>query len=1836
MPAKIGIILAVDGEREFREAMSNATTAAAAMKAQIKEVTQEYANNANSLEALQAKEKALKSAQEALGRATAAAKDGQANAQKAVDKYTSAIEKQDTKISEAKRELERLKKTYGEGSAEVKKQEKYLDELNSEQDENKRKLQAAENGLNKWKKKVSDATTAELKNSQALDKNSKYLDEAENSADHCAKSIDRFGKEMKDSGKAADEAGRSWEEAFKIAAAGKAMDLAGSAVGALKDALVNGAKAAVEVGSNFESSMSNVAALSGATGTVLDQLSVKAQELGRTTKFSASEAADAFGYMALAGWDTQQMLDGVDGVMQLAAASGMDLASASDMVTDYLSAFNMEASEASKMADMLAYAQAHSNTTAEQLGEAYGNCAAGLNTAGQSIDTVTAMLEAMANQGTKGSEAGTALNAIMSQITQKMEDGAIQIGDTAVAVQDSEGNFRDLTDILADVEAATDGMGTAQKSAALAGVFNRTALSGLNQILNEGVDKVKGYRDELNNSAGSAQAMADTMNNNLQGAITEAGSAAEGLGIAIFDQVAGPMTTAVRTATDIINKITDAITPQKSALEQFIDEIEQGNERVRALIDNASNTANSADIYATKLDGYKEVLLEVAGATEQTEFQKYQVAQIVRELGGQIPELAAAWDEESKSLNMNREEIIKLMDTYKSSMIMKAYTDALTDSYSALADATLHEMQAQDAYNTAHEKTQQAIENSIGSVETLGNQYYKVNKSVAELTDEENQAKQVLEEATQARTDAESSVESYEALLDELKKKYPELADELDKYSEATNNASNNTDNLKEKTGEMADVEDEATKKVREAFENMQKSIGDAVKSSISFFEEFNGGSEVNLKTVIENLESQVKGLDNWKSNMERLAGEAGSGMTQEFYDYLVQMGPKSANLVDELVKSLDKGDGKFEKVVEDWTKAMELSDTSQILATYTTAGEEFAKQTGAGWEGGIASVSGQITESAETVGKDAGNALILGGTESIEAGAGEIANAAENVFTGARTTIEGMSANYTSTGQLLMQGVASGMTAESGTVSQASEGVATAANSSASNTAAQFTASGQALAAALGTGISNNKAAVTSAADAVAREAAEAASNKSGNFNSAGRGLSSALGSGIKGNQSVATSAAAVVAAAAAGKAYGYQSSFKSAGKSMSSGLASGIRSGKSSAINAAVEVAAAALAAAKKKLGINSPSKEFEKVGVQINQGWAAGITSSQSLVADALTGSKKLIDKNNKDARILMKRFKNDFGAKKTDDKGKKNKNYYSDYLRGAEKALEQYQVMRDMSMEEELKYWEEVQKHLKRRSDEWYDVQKKIKDLNTDIAEEKKAKKEEEREKKREEREKRKEEKAKQREEAQKQREEEAAKRQELYDNQRRRREEAYEKLQTKRDNQDKILDNWKIYHDMSLKAEAQYWNKARKQFKEGTALRIEADQKYFEAQKAWKDKRAELKQEELEQEQEINSRLASEIEDLTKTYEDAVEERKSSILSSMSLFEDWDSTGYTADILKRNLQHQVEGLKLWEAEMKSLRKKALPEEFVKELEDMGPDATASIWSLNRMTAGELDEYVKLWKEKGEIATKEAKRQNKDLLAETKTEIAERKSTAKSEIKALREQLKADLAEVSTDIDKSLLTILKKSGSLTEQTLAAMIAEINDPKPKNELRKGSIALSLSITGGMSDGMKTSLPSVKTTAADTVDKTLGAMKKKVSDHAASKENIGTSIATSIAAGMTRNTSVVADSARQMIIAAMTAANAQVDAEWSNRSMAGIRSINNLISPVGVSSQAVTRDPTQANMERLLRQVTLISEQLARTQLVVDTGALVGAIQPAMSTQQAAVTIRRNRGML
>lgn len=372
------------------------------------------------------------------------------------------------------------------------------------------------------------------------------------------------------------------------------------AAGAVKDFCSE----VVEIGQTFETSMSKVSALSGATGDDLATLEAKARELGASTTFSASQAADALGYMALAGWDTEQMLAGVGSVLTLAQAGEMELAAASDLVTDYLSAFNMEASETARMVDVLAYAQANANTTVEGLGMAFKNCAANANAAGMDVETTSAAISMMANQGLKGSEAGTALNAVLRDMTEKMEDGAIAIGDQSVAVMDAEGNYRDFTDILADVQAATNGMGDAEKAAALQSTFTADSIKGLNLMLNAGADEMVGFRDELYGCAGAAEETAATMTDNLGGDLAAMNSAFEELSLKIYDGLQEPLRSAVQF-------ITGTVVP---GIEGFMAWLTTGTQEFDEFGNVVGETASPLSQLASTVQSMVPVLAAAGGA----------------------------------------------------------------------------------------------------------------------------------------------------------------------------------------------------------------------------------------------------------------------------------------------------------------------------------------------------------------------------------------------------------------------------------------------------------------------------------------------------------------------------------------------------------------------------------------------------------------------------------------------------------------------------------------------------------------------------------------------------------------------------------------------------------------------------------------------------------------------------------------------------------------------------------------------------------------------------------------------------------------------------------------------------------------------------------------------------------------------------------------------------------------------------------------------------------------------------------------------------------------------
>lgn len=415
----------------------------------------------------------------------------------------STISKQEDTLQQLKQRYVDVATEQGETSDEARELARQIQDLSSELHENKTKLSDAE---------------------YAADKLDNSLEEVESSA---KKADDGFTM-------------------FKATLANLAADAIMRAVDGIKNLVGN----VIELGQNFTSTMSEVSAISGATGEDFEKLEACAREYGATTVFSASNAAEALKYMSLAGWDADQSTSALGGVLNLAAASGMELGAASDMVTDYLSAFAMEAGDAAYFADLLSYAQSHSNTTAEALGEAYKNCAANLNAAGQDVETVTSLLEGMANQGYKGSEAGTAMAAIMRDITNGMKDGAIKIGETSVAVMDAQGNFRDLTDILTEVEAATNGMGDAERAVALSSTFTADSTKGLNLILNEGMDNIAGYEEELRGASESAEEMANIMNDNLSGDVAAMNSAFEELGLKIYDALESKLRAGVQFITN--------------------------------------------------------------------------------------------------------------------------------------------------------------------------------------------------------------------------------------------------------------------------------------------------------------------------------------------------------------------------------------------------------------------------------------------------------------------------------------------------------------------------------------------------------------------------------------------------------------------------------------------------------------------------------------------------------------------------------------------------------------------------------------------------------------------------------------------------------------------------------------------------------------------------------------------------------------------------------------------------------------------------------------------------------------------------------------------------------------------------------------------------------------------------------------------------------------------------------------------------------------------------------------------------------------------------------------
>lgn len=382
-----------------------------------------------------------------------------------------------------------------------------LDSLKVAQEQAKQQLENGELGQDKY-----DALQREI---VATEEELRRLQQEAATTNTALSKIDVAGQKMETVGNS-------------IAGAGKKMMGVTTVIGGV-------GVAAVKTAADFDSAMSQVAAVSGATGKDFDALRNKAREMGAKTKFSATEAAEAMNYMAMAGWKTEDMLDGIKGVMNLAAASGEDLATTSDIVTDALTAFGLSAKDSGHFADILAAASSNANTNVSMMGETFKYCAPIAGALGFSAEDTAEAIGLMANAGIKSSQAGTALRTIMNNLAGDVKISGKAIGDVTIATTNADGSMRDLSDILADCRSAFGNLTESEKAQAAESLVGKNAMSGFLALMNAGQGDIDKLSSAIDNCDGSAEKMAMTMQDNLAGQLTILKSQLQELAISFGD-----------------------------------------------------------------------------------------------------------------------------------------------------------------------------------------------------------------------------------------------------------------------------------------------------------------------------------------------------------------------------------------------------------------------------------------------------------------------------------------------------------------------------------------------------------------------------------------------------------------------------------------------------------------------------------------------------------------------------------------------------------------------------------------------------------------------------------------------------------------------------------------------------------------------------------------------------------------------------------------------------------------------------------------------------------------------------------------------------------------------------------------------------------------------------------------------------------------------------------------------------------------------------------------------------------------------------------------------------
>ncbi len=1239
---KIGGKIVLDGEKEYRQALKNIKTEQAELRSEMKLCETAFKGSQNSLDALTQKHEILSKQIEAQAKKVDVNKQAVEDWSKKQEEAGQKVERYQETLKLAEKNLHLIEDRFGSSSDQAKEQAKVIDEISQKLGLAREDYDKASNKVSSYQSAVNYAS-AELKGMESeLAKTEKYIGEASSSTDKCATSIDGYGQEVQ-------EATQETSVFGDVLKANLASEAIMKGIGMLTEGVKKIAVSATEMGSSFESSMSQVAATMGMTADEIASgsreytlLSDAAKECGKSTMFSATEAGEALNYLALAGYDAQRAAETLPKVLDLAAAGGLDLAYASDLVTDSMSALGMEAGELDNYIDEMARTSQRSNTSVSQLGEATLVCAGTVSLTGQSIETMNTELGILANNSLKGAEGGTHLRNILLSLSAPTDTAAIAIGQLGINVSDSKGNMRDLNDILTDMNAAMEGMSSTEKTRMISRIFNKTDIGAVNALLKGTGEEFDNLNKEINNCSGAAKDMAETLNNNLKGKVTILKSALEGLGISAYEIFDDTMKESVDSATEAIGKLQRSIdsgdlgvslNKMSKSLGDFAEEaIGLGEDALPVVIDGLTWLLDNADLVVSGIAGIVAANMEmkvVAPAVEAvtsawTAYKKANEGATVSQwllnaamnanpAGIIITAITALTAAMTTYLIVNQNAGAVMDETTQKTHELVEAAKALNEEMARAQESRQgdrDDMEAQAAackklvseLKELQKKTSLSTEEQIRQqmvVDELNQAIPELSLAINEQTGELNMSTEAIEgnvealmerakaaaaqedmyEIAQQQYEAEKQLADLEAQMLEQKNAVAKAQDDYNAALEMANELYGNEAPIHH--AEMLLEESTALKQAKDAQGELQEQI-DATNESIQGFEEeyTETAAYISDTGVLDNAATAIGALGNAASD----AGGRFAGMSAQAQAALEEMQTSLTDTITEQMDLFTKFNGKAELTKEQLLENMQ----SQVE--------------------GIRNWADNLAELAE---KDIDQGLLKKLEEMGPAGAGYVATfvqmtepqlqKANELFAESLSLPSEAAAkavdSYITAGDMAAEGFKSGMTGKLEEVS------------SASGKMAEVTVS------TLEDGLEEN--------------------SPSRKTKVIGQHTGQGLAEGMKEEQPNITNVISGICGEIirTSETFLCTSTFQEIGLQVPAGLEAGIRAGKSGVVAAVEEMCTEAVSKAVEMFEINSPSKKFGYLGEMSAEGYIGGLQRSmahtQAVIAAAMPEASMMSD-------------------------------------------------------------------------------------------------------------------------------------------------------------------------------------------------------------------------------------------------------------------------------------------------------------------------------------------------------------------------------------------------------------------------------------------------------------------------------------------------------------------------------------------------------------------------------------------------------------------------------